>query len=69
MQENEAIKPKKKRDDSKRTRNVCLNLRSTKEERERLNAIKKELGLCLTDTLVYLMNVYEETTNHGNSRQ
>lgn len=51
---------KKARDNSKRTRNVQMNIRLTKEEREKIQkALTKYKGLTLTDLIIHLIDEVE----------
>ena len=51
---------------SKRTRNTCLSLRFTKEEKQEIYDLAKKLDMKLTDLLLKL--VRKEQENNGQKR-
>ena len=53
-------KAKKKRDNSKRTRNVQLSLRISSAEKELLKAACKKSNLTITDTLINALKEFLE---------
>ena len=51
---------------SKRTRNTCLSLRYTQEEKQQMYDLAKKLNMKLTDLLIYL--VRKEQESNGQKR-
>ena len=48
-------------DNSKRTRNTCLSLRFTKEEKQQIDDLAKKLNLKLTELILYLIRKEQES--------